>query len=72
MHTEHLQHVVIDDAEVQGVALVVAHLLQLLSKDPESHVFFLPYELEIAAIGFQRPKLATTIRSMFANFATFQ
>ncbi|KAF7727037.1 Chromatin structure-remodeling complex protein rsc9 [Apophysomyces ossiformis] len=58
----------IDNSDIQGTALVAAHLLRLLSKDAHSHVYFMPYEKELTVIAQQRPKLAPYIRSMFSSF----
>ncbi|KAG0188082.1 Chromatin structure-remodeling complex protein rsc9 [Apophysomyces sp. BC1034] len=58
----------IDNSDVQGTALVAAHLLRLLSKDAHSHVYFMPYEKELTIIAQQRPKLAPYIRAMFSSF----
>lgn len=58
----------VDTSDVKGVALVAAHLLVQLSKDPYSHQYFIPYEMELLAIAQQRPKLASYIQSMFSNF----
>ncbi|KAI8343252.1 hypothetical protein BC941DRAFT_89981 [Chlamydoabsidia padenii] len=58
----------IDLSPVRGVSLVAAHLLRQLSKDPKSHVYFMPYERELTLIAQQRPKLIPYIQSMFCNF----
>ncbi|ORX48283.1 hypothetical protein DM01DRAFT_1338752 [Hesseltinella vesiculosa] len=61
---------VMDTAPVKGVALVAASLLCQLSKDPNSHVYFMPYERELALIAQQRPQLAPFIHTIFANFSS--
>lgn len=58
----------VDSLPVQGVSLVATHLLLQLSKDPNSHVYFMPYESEMISIGQQRPTLAPYIQTMFSNF----
>ncbi|KAI8374491.1 uncharacterized protein BYT42DRAFT_615650 [Radiomyces spectabilis] len=58
----------VDTSDVQGIALVAAHLLRLLSKDPQSHIYFMPYERELTVIAEQKPKLRPYIRSMFSSF----
>ncbi|KAI9497294.1 hypothetical protein BDB00DRAFT_23225 [Zychaea mexicana] len=59
----------VDHSDIKGIALVAAHLLRQLSKDPESHDYFMPYEQELLAIAKKRPKLAPHIRYMFSNFS---
>ncbi|GAA5807795.1 hypothetical protein MFLAVUS_001174 [Mucor flavus] len=59
---------VIDSSDIQGIALVAAHLLNWLSKDPQSNYYFIPYEKELSAIAEQRPKLASHIWSISSNF----
>ncbi|KAI9321288.1 hypothetical protein BX666DRAFT_961032 [Dichotomocladium elegans] len=62
-------HVVdIDHSEPKGVALVAAYLLRQLSKDRESHRYFIPYENELLAIARRRPKMAPHIQYMFSHF----
>ncbi|KAI8144081.1 hypothetical protein BJV82DRAFT_608252 [Fennellomyces sp. T-0311] len=59
----------LDDSDVKGIALVAARLLRQLSKDPESHHYFMPYEQELLAIAKKRPKMAPHIQYVFANFS---
>lgn len=59
---------VIDTSPVRGISLVAAHLLCQLSKDPKSHVYFMPYERELTLISQQRPKLTSYIQTIFSNF----
>lgn len=56
-----------DNSEVQGIALVAAHLLNWLSKDPQAAFHFIPYEQELIKIAEQRPKLAKQIWSIRSN-----
>lgn len=58
----------IDNSEIEGVALVAVQLLKELSKNPNSHSFFIPHEQELVLLSKRRPKLAPYIESMFANF----
>ncbi|CAO3617190.1 unnamed protein product [Cunninghamella blakesleeana] len=58
----------IDTSSVRGISLVAAHLLCQLSKDPKSHVYFMPYERELTLISQQRPKLTSYIQTIFSNF----
>lgn len=58
----------IDTSEVQGVALVAAQLLKTLSRNPNSHVCFMPYEQELVMMTSKRPALAPYIQTMFSNF----
>ncbi|KAI9281905.1 hypothetical protein BY458DRAFT_498390 [Sporodiniella umbellata] len=70
--TNHIQHShllsYIDDSDIQGVALVAAQLLKVLSQNPSSHVRFMPYERELILMIKKRPKLTPFIESMFSNF----
>ncbi|CAO3590736.1 unnamed protein product [Absidia cylindrospora] len=59
----------VDLSPVRGVSLVAAHLLRQLSKDPKSHVYFMPYERELTLMAQQRPRLTPYIQSMFSNFS---
>ena len=59
---------VVDTSEIQGIALVAAHLLDWLSKDPSSMLHFIPYEKELTTIVEQRPKLASHILAICSNF----
>ncbi|KAI8093857.1 uncharacterized protein BX664DRAFT_330754 [Halteromyces radiatus] len=58
----------IDTSPIRGISLVAAHLLRQLSKDPKSHIYFMPYERELLLIAQQRPKLTPFIQPMFSNF----
>ncbi|KAG2205434.1 hypothetical protein INT47_007219 [Mucor saturninus] len=58
----------IDTSEVQGVALVAAQLLKTLSRNPNSHVCFMPYEQELVMMTSKRPALTPYIQTMFSNF----
>lgn len=58
----------IDTSEIQGVALVAAQLLKTLSRNPNSHVSFMPYEQELVMMTSKRPKLTPYIQTMFSNF----
>lgn len=58
----------IDTSEIQGVALVAAQLLKALSRNPNSHVCFMPYEQELVMMTSKRPKLTPYIQTMFSNF----
>lgn len=58
----------IDPSEIQGVALVAAQLLKILSRSPNSHVCFMPYEQELVMMTRKRPKLSPFIETMFSNF----
>lgn len=62
------KHLVIDSSDIQGIALVAAHLLVWLSKDPQSTFYFIPYEKELSTIAEQRPKLASHVWSICSNF----
>ncbi|KAI9486286.1 MAG: hypothetical protein EXX96DRAFT_548443 [Benjaminiella poitrasii] len=62
----------VDNSNIQGIALVVSHLLDWLSKDPQSMYYFIPYEKELSAIAEQRPKLACRIWSICSNFRSSQ
>lgn len=62
------KNTMVDTSDIQGIALVAAHLLNWLSKDPQSMYYFIPYEKELTAIVEQRPKMATHISSIFSNF----
>lgn len=64
----HLPPGYIDTSEIQGVALVAAQLLKVLSKNPSSHVAFMPYEQELVMMTRKRPKLTPFIEVMFSNF----
>lgn len=57
-----------DNSDVQGIALVAAHFLHWLSKDPQATHYFIPYEKELIKIAEQRPKLAKQIWSIRSNF----
>lgn len=57
-----------DDSDIQGVALVAAQLLKVLSRNPNSHVCFMPYEQELVMMAKRRPKLTPFIETMFSNF----
>ncbi|KAI8064152.1 hypothetical protein BC940DRAFT_306279 [Gongronella butleri] len=59
-----------DTSPVRGIPLVAALLLNQLSKDPNSHVYFMPYERELTLIARQRPQLAQHIQTIFANFSS--
>lgn len=59
---------IVDDSEVQGIALVASYLLNWLSKDPQSTFYFIPYEKELTTVAEQRPKLASHIWSICSNF----
>ncbi|KAI8647270.1 hypothetical protein BD408DRAFT_408896 [Parasitella parasitica] len=59
---------IVDDSPIQGIALVASHLLDWLSKDPQSTLYFIPYEKELTAVVEQRPKLASHIWSICSNF----
>lgn len=61
-------HVTVDLSDIQGIALVAAHLLVWLSKDPQSTLYFIPYEKELTTIAEQRPKLASHVWSICSNF----
>ncbi|KAI9480336.1 MAG: hypothetical protein EXX96DRAFT_617314 [Benjaminiella poitrasii] len=58
----------IDNSDIQGVALVAAQLLKVLSRNSNSHVAFMPYEQELALMVQRRPKLKPYIETMFSNF----
>ncbi|KAI7903591.1 uncharacterized protein BX663DRAFT_433537 [Cokeromyces recurvatus] len=62
----------IDNSNIQGIALVTSHLLDWLSKDPQSMYYFIPYEKELSAVAEQRPKLANRIWSICSNFKSLQ
>ncbi|OAD76410.1 C2H2-type zinc finger transcription factor [Phycomyces blakesleeanus NRRL 1555(-)] len=67
---EHVsQPTYIDNSDVQGIALVAAHLLRLLSRDNHSHIYFMPYEKELSVAACQRPKLAKFVQTIFSNFS---
>lgn len=70
--TSHIQHSHLlgytDDSDIQGVALVAAQLLKVLSRNQDSHVRFMPYERELILMTKRRPKLTSFIESMFSNF----
>jgi hypothetical protein len=57
-----------DNSDIQGVALVAAQLLKVLSRNPNSHVCFMPYEQELVSMARRRPKLIPFIETMFSNF----
>lgn len=57
-----------DTSDIQGVALVAAQLLKILSRTPNSHVPFMPYEQELMMMTRKRPKLTPYIKTMFSNF----
>ncbi|CAO3649689.1 unnamed protein product [Mucor hiemalis] len=57
-----------DPSDIQGVALVAAQLLKILSRTPNSHVSFMPYEQELVMMTRKRPKLTPYIKTMFSNF----
>ncbi|KAK4512077.1 uncharacterized protein ATC70_013320 [Mucor velutinosus] len=57
-----------DNSDIQGVALVAAQLLKVLSRNPNSHVCFMPYEQELVMMTRRRPKLTPFIETMFSNF----
>ncbi|KAL7330637.1 hypothetical protein PS15p_205550 [Mucor circinelloides] len=61
-------NIVVDDSEIQGIALVASHLLNWLSKDPQSTFYFIPYEKELTTVAEQRPKIASHIWSICSNF----
>ncbi|KAI9270219.1 hypothetical protein EDC94DRAFT_598475 [Helicostylum pulchrum] len=58
----------VDTSDIQGVALVAAQLLKVLSRNPNSHVCFMPYEQELVMMTRKRPKLTPYIETMFSNF----
>ncbi|KAI8094989.1 uncharacterized protein B0P05DRAFT_524204 [Gilbertella persicaria] len=58
----------VDMSDIQGIALVASHLLNWLSKDPQSAPYFIPYEKELTSIAEQRPKLAAFVWSICSNF----
>jgi hypothetical protein len=58
----------IDTSEIQGVALVAAQLLKVLSRTANSHVCFMPYEQELVMMTRKRPNLTPYIETMFSNF----
>lgn len=58
----------VDNSDIQGVALVAAQLLKVLSRNPNSHVCFMPYEQELVMMTRKRPKLTPYIETMFSNF----
>ncbi|CEG67775.1 hypothetical protein RMATCC62417_04154 [Rhizopus microsporus] len=72
--TDHVQHSHLlnsnytDNSDIQGVALVAAQLLKVLSQNPNSHVRFMPYEQELIMMTKIRPKLLPYIECMFSNF----
>ncbi|KAI8975956.1 hypothetical protein BDB01DRAFT_804790 [Pilobolus umbonatus] len=57
-----------DTSEIEGVSLVAAKLLEVLSRNPNSHVAFMPYEEELVNMSKKRPKLLPFIEDMFSNF----
>ncbi|KAI8639476.1 hypothetical protein BD408DRAFT_349929 [Parasitella parasitica] len=57
-----------DNSDIQGVALVAAQLLKILSRNPNSHVCFMPYEQELVMMTRRRPNLTPFIEAMFSNF----
>ena len=57
-----------DTSDVQGVALVAAQLLKVLSRNPKSHVSFMPYEQELVMMTRKRPNLTPYIETIFSNF----
>lgn len=59
---------IVDYSDIQGIALVAAHLLNWLSKDPASKGYFIPYEKDLSNIAEQRPRLAAHIWSICSNF----
>ncbi|KAI8090156.1 uncharacterized protein B0P05DRAFT_529586 [Gilbertella persicaria] len=59
----------VDTSDIEGIALVAAQLLNLLSTLPNSHVAFMPYEQELATMTKKRPKSAPFIEFMFSNFS---
>lgn len=65
-----MKNTIVDTSDIQGIALVAAHLLNWLSKDPQSMYYFIPYEKELSTIVEQRPKLASHIWSICSNFKT--
>jgi hypothetical protein len=64
----HLPPGYIDTSDIQGVALVAAQLLKVLSRNPNSHVSFMPYEQELVMMTKKRPQLTPWIETMFSNF----
>lgn len=58
----------IDDSEITGTALASAYLLRQLAKDPQSHEYFKPFEMELLIAAKRRPNLAPHIESMFSHF----
>ncbi|KAI9244958.1 hypothetical protein BDA99DRAFT_448167 [Phascolomyces articulosus] len=62
-HHHHMDH-----SDIKGIALVAVRLLRQLSKDPESHDYFMPYEQELLALAKKRPKMAPHVRYIFSKF----
>lgn len=58
----------IDNSEITGTALAAAYLLRQLAKDPHSHEYFRPFEMELLAAAKRRPNLAPHIESIFSYF----
>ena len=58
----------VDTSDVEGVSLVAAQLLEVLSKHPTSHVSFMPYEQELMMMTKKKPRLTPYIESVFSNF----
>ncbi|KAI7849798.1 hypothetical protein BDC45DRAFT_519638 [Circinella umbellata] len=61
-------NMIIDYSDIKGIALVAANLLRQLSKDPESHDYFKPYEQELLALARRRPRLGPHIKYIFSKF----
>ncbi|CEP09228.1 hypothetical protein [Parasitella parasitica] len=59
---------IVDDSPIQGIALVASHLLNWLSKDPQSALYFIPYEKDLTTVAERRPKLASHIWAICSNF----
>ncbi|KAI8984216.1 hypothetical protein BDF20DRAFT_905241 [Mycotypha africana] len=59
----------VDHSDIQGVALVAAQLLNILSQSTvNSHMLFMPYERELMLMKRKRPKLSPFIDAIFSNF----
>lgn len=61
-------NMIIDYSDIKGIALVAANLLRQLSKDPESHDYFKPYEQELLLLARKRPRLGPHIKYIFSKF----
>jgi hypothetical protein len=58
----------VDSNEAQGVALVVCHLLDLLSNDPDGAQHLKLFDKELNSVAESRPKLASRVWAIRSRY----